>query len=102
MADFIITGIEHLSLDWAMSDRNSEFRLKFVVTETGCTVGVRFPTGTQRPHRIWGPLILILVYNGYRELFPGIERPGSEAHHSPPPNAEVKKGGAIPQLPHTS
>jgi hypothetical protein len=33
-------------------------------------------------------------------LSPGVERPGSEADHSPPSSAEVKKGGAIPPLPH--
>jgi hypothetical protein len=31
----------------------------------------------------------------------GIMRPGREADHSPPSNAEMKNGGAIPPLPHT-
>jgi hypothetical protein len=29
-------------------------------------------------------------------LSPGVKRGGREADHSPPPSAEVKKGGAIP------
>jgi hypothetical protein len=32
----------------------------------------------------------------------GVKRPGREADHSPPSRAEVKKGGAIPPLPHMS
>jgi hypothetical protein len=31
---------------------------------------------------------------------PGVKRPVREAYHSPPSNAEVKNGGAIPLLPH--
>jgi hypothetical protein len=30
---------------------------------------------------------------------PGLKRQGREADHSPPPSAEVRKGGAIPPLP---
>jgi hypothetical protein len=35
--------------------------------------------------------------------FPGVKRPGSEADHSPPSNAEVENGKAIRvhPLPHT-
>jgi hypothetical protein len=33
---------------------------------------------------------------------PGVKRQGREADHLPPSSAEVKKGGAIPPLPHTS
>jgi hypothetical protein len=32
----------------------------------------------------------------------GLKRPGREADHSPPPNAEFKNGGVIPPLPYTS
>jgi hypothetical protein len=32
----------------------------------------------------------------------GVKRQGREADHSPPSSAEVKKGGAIPSLPHMS
>jgi hypothetical protein len=35
-------------------------------------------------------------------LSPGIKRPGFEAHHLLSSNAEVKNGGAIPPLLHTS
>jgi hypothetical protein len=31
-------------------------------------------------------------------LSPGVKRPGSEADHSPPYNADVKNGDAIPPL----
>jgi hypothetical protein len=36
---------------------------------------------------------------GTRGSFLGIKRPGKEADHSPPLNAEAKNGGAIPSLP---
>jgi hypothetical protein len=35
-------------------------------------------------------------------LPPGVKQSGREADHSPPSSAEVKNGGAIPPLPHTS
>jgi hypothetical protein len=35
-------------------------------------------------------------------LSPGAKSPGREADHSPPSNAKVKNGGAIPPLPYTS
>jgi hypothetical protein len=35
-------------------------------------------------------------------LSPGVKRPGREAGHSPPSNAEAKNSGAIPPLPHKS
>jgi hypothetical protein len=58
-------------------------------------VGVRVPVRARlfhspsNPGRIWGPLSLLS--NGYRGLFPPeVKRPGREADHSPPTNAEVK------------
>jgi hypothetical protein len=35
---------------------------------------------------------------GTRGFFPGAKRQGREANHSPPSNAEVKNGGAVPPL----
>jgi hypothetical protein len=35
-------------------------------------------------------------------LSPGVKRQEREADHLPPSSAEVKKGGAIPPLPHIS
>jgi hypothetical protein len=58
-------------------------------------VGVRVPvvsrifTSPNHPDRLWGPPNLLS--NGYRRLSPGIKRPESEAEHSPPASAEVKK-----------
>jgi hypothetical protein len=37
-----------------------------------------------------------------RAVFLGVKRQGPEADHSCPSNAEVKKGRAIPLLPHMS
>jgi hypothetical protein len=35
-------------------------------------------------------------------LSPGVKRQGREANQLPPSSAEIKNGGAIPQLTHTS
>jgi hypothetical protein len=35
-------------------------------------------------------------------LSPGVKRPGRKVYHSPPYSVEVKNGGAVPLLPHTS
>jgi hypothetical protein len=71
------------------------------------TVGVRFPAGASDfsllhsvqtgsgAHPYSYPI-------GTAGSFGGIKRPGREADHSPPFSVEVKNGGAIPQLPHTS
>jgi hypothetical protein len=37
---------------------------------------------------------------GTASSFPEINRPGPQADHSPPSNADVKNGGATPPLPH--
>jgi hypothetical protein len=59
-------------------------------------IGVRVPvwprifSSPRRRDRFWGPASLL--GNGYRGLFLwGVKRPGREADHSPPANAEVKK-----------
>jgi hypothetical protein len=76
----------------------------------GWTARVRFSelakllSSSQRPYRLWGPPSVL--YNEYEVggggIFPGVKRPGREAGHSPPSNAEVKNGGTIPLLPHKS
>jgi hypothetical protein len=53
--------------------------------------------------RNWGPSSLL--YTGYRVpgvLSTGLKRLGSEADHSPPSSTEVRNGGAISPLTHTS
>jgi hypothetical protein len=56
---------------------------------------------SQRPYQLWvpnGPL-----YNRYRgALSLRVKWRGREADYSPPCSAEVKNGGAIPRLPHSS
>jgi hypothetical protein len=42
-----------------------------------------------RPDRPRGPPSLL--YNGYRVSFPGVKRPGREAHHPPSSSAKVKE-----------
>jgi hypothetical protein len=37
---------------------------------------------------------------GTRDSFSGVKRPGREADHSPPPNAEVKNEWSYTSLPH--
>jgi hypothetical protein len=61
----------------------------------GRGVGIRVPVGSRifssprRPDRLWG--LSSLLSNGYVGFSPEIKRPGSEADHSPPTSAEVKK-----------
>jgi hypothetical protein len=73
---------------------------------TGWTARVRFPgvqhflfstasrpaLGPIQPSVQWLP----------RDLSPEVKRLVREADHAPPSSAEVKNGGAIPPLPHTS
>jgi hypothetical protein len=56
---------------------------------------------SQHSDQIWGPPSLLS--NGHQVLSPsGLKQQGHETDRSPPFNAEVKKGGAIPPLPHVS
>jgi len=48
-----------------------------------------FFSSPQRPDRFWGQPSLL--FNGYRDLSPGVKRPGRDADHSPPSSAGVKK-----------
>jgi hypothetical protein len=52
----------------------------------------RPPLGPTQPRTQWIP----------QAISPGVKRLGREADHSPPPSGEIKKGGAIPPLPHMS
>jgi hypothetical protein len=59
--------------------------------------GKTFFSTPQRLGPLWGPPTQ--PPGGFS---PDIKRPGREADHSPPLNTEVKNGGTIPLLPHTS
>jgi hypothetical protein len=50
----------------------------------------------QCPDRLWGPPSVLCNWYGGGGLF----RPGCEANHSPPSNAEFENGGATLPLPH--
>jgi hypothetical protein len=43
-----------------------------------------------------------VFWSSCKEMELGVKRPGREADHSPPPNAEAKYGGAMPQFPRSS
>jgi hypothetical protein len=61
----------------------------------------RFLSSSQHPDRHWGftqPLVQWVLGT----VSPGVKRQGHEADYSPASSAEVKKGGAIIPLPHTS
>jgi hypothetical protein len=69
-----------------MDDRRVAVRLSFSLL-----YGVQTGSGAQLPLKwVSGPISL------------GAKLQVHEADHSPPSNADVKKGGAIPSLPHTS
>jgi hypothetical protein len=62
--------------------------------------GKRFYSTPQRPDRLWAhPSTSPMGTGG---SFPGGKAAGREADHSPLSSAEVKNGGAVPPLPHTS
>jgi hypothetical protein len=70
-------------------------------------IGVRFPAGERHHCRsIMCKLALQPTKSPLQwlsgALSPGIKRPGGAADHSPPSNDEIKNGGSIPPLPHTS
>jgi hypothetical protein len=46
-------------------------------------------SAAKRPDRPWGPPILL--FSGYRGLFPGVKWPGIGVHNSPPFTAELKE-----------
>jgi hypothetical protein len=52
----------------------------------------------QRPDGPLGPPSLL--YSGCRGSFPGVQRSGRGANHSPPSIVEFKNGEAIAPLPH--
>jgi hypothetical protein len=52
------------------------------------------------PDRLSGPHSLLS--NGHLGRLPSGTRPGREVDYSLPPSAEVKNGGAVPPLHHTS
>jgi hypothetical protein len=74
---------------------------------TGWTAGVRFPREAKdfsllRTPQTGSGAHPASYSKGSGGSFLGPKRLGLEANHSPPPNAEVKNGGAVPPLRHTS
>jgi hypothetical protein len=55
----------------------------------GVPVGTRIFSSLRCPDRLWDPRSLLS--NGYQGLFPRGKAAGSEADHSPPASAKVKK-----------
>jgi hypothetical protein len=64
------------------------FRFPADATDSGSTPAL----GSIQPPIQWVP----------GPLSPAVKRPGREADHSPPSSVEVKNGGAMPPLSHTS
>jgi hypothetical protein len=56
-----------------------------------------FLFSTPLPDQLWGRSSLL--FNGYRRLSPEIKRPGREANHTPPSNAEVKNAWSYKSTP---
>jgi hypothetical protein len=67
---------------------------------TGRRARVLFPEGAS----VSSPLHCLSLLRDPSSLLSSgyVERPGSDTGHSPRSSAEVKNGGVIPQLPHTS
>jgi hypothetical protein len=59
----------------------------------------RIFSSPQSPDRLWGPPTQPPVLEA---LSLGVQGQGPEDDNSPPSSTKVKKGGAIPSLPHTS
>jgi hypothetical protein len=59
--------------------------------------GKRCFTTPRHPDHLWAYLVSSPM--GTRGSFPGCKVAGSETDHLPLPSAEVKSGGAVPQLP---
>jgi hypothetical protein len=62
-------------------------------------VFIRFLTGATA---VLFPRLPDWLWGAPRALYPGVNRPGREANHSPSSSVEVNKSGAIVPLPHTS
>jgi hypothetical protein len=77
------------------------------------SVGIVTGYGLEGPGSVPGSTIFSLLHSiqtisgasysmGTGGFSPEVKWQGHEADHSPPTSAEVKKGGAIPPLPHMS
>ena len=51
-------------------------------------MGKRVFSSVGRPNRPWRPPSLL--FNWYREFFPGVKRPGRQVNHSPPSSDDIK------------
>jgi hypothetical protein len=72
----------------------------YVGTATDSAVEVRSPVNVRNFYLLHSTQLSMQLVPF--ALSPRLKRPGGEAHHSPPSSAEIKKGGAMPPLHHTS
>jgi hypothetical protein len=85
---------------------NLSQEIDFYACSIGWKAGVWFPAGSRFfsshcLHWLWSaPNLLSSEYRGRFPL--GLKQPGREADYLSPSSAEVKNGGAITPLPHTS
>jgi hypothetical protein len=88
-------GIPVASLKISRQDSSVRIATGYGLDGPGWIPGSVTFFSSQRPNRLWGPPSLS---NG--DSFAGVKWQEREADHSPPSSREVKKGGAIPPLPH--
>jgi hypothetical protein len=78
----------------------NDYATGLTVRSLNLATGNRFSLLQNLPDRLWCPLSLL--FNGYRNSFPEVKRPGREVDHSPPCIVEVKNGCSCTSTQHFS